>query len=422
MVSSWVGAVSGGTGWGYTQLLTDSMIDLAAGKGASSIRIMLDKYNWNNADQVYKNYIVARIQHCHVKGLKVLVDLTYDLGTSDGNNQYLYNYKVIADSALAAAWISWGKDVIASCKPDAIGVMNEPREGGGVTWNDYYAFAVQSITAYKAAAASVGVLDFKVFVQGYPFSSTFKFAGTPITLDTAVVFESHLYYNPFITSGHVAYLNACADFYAGRIVDGTGWLHNYMDYKIAGLPLDRVNFGEIGVFNDASHPWNTDPSAYFHWQDWMKAVYENVVVKGMLGYHQYSLSGWSMYVMVDASTVQFTPYGQFWADYLVGGGDVVANIVFTGSLKETVSGVVVPNSIGEVRVTKPNGTVELIQVITDVAGNYSTTKQYSDVGTYSATAFFSADSKYKESVSPVKVFSVSAVLLDRVVTLNVAVA
>jgi hypothetical protein len=310
----WWGPAVGGTSWGYTELLTDSMINLVANEGASSIRIMLNKANWTQPDGVYKNYIISRVQHCHSVGLNVLMDLTYDTGTSDGNNQYLYNYKVIASSTLTSEWIAWGTDVINSCKPEAIGVMNEPREGGGVTWNDYYAFVLQSISTYKNAASSAGISNFKIFVQGYPFSDTWRFAGTSVISDTSVIFETHMYYDPFITSGHTAYLTACSEFYAGHISSGTGWLHSYMDYKIAGLPLERVNFAEIGVFNDASHPWSEDPTDYLHWQDWMNAVYDYVEAKGMQGCHQYSLSGWNMYVMIYTSTEQFTPYGQVWAD------------------------------------------------------------------------------------------------------------
>jgi hypothetical protein len=314
----WWGVVSGSTAWG-ADFVTPSQIGLVADAGATSIRIMLDKNDWATnsvfGGQSYKDYIKTLVDSGHGRNLNVVLDLCRDSGTSWGADFDLKGKdEVITNSVKRQEWIEWGKDVISYCKPDAIGIMNEPR-GGGTTFDYYYAnFVLPSISAYKSAAQSVGISNFKIFVMPYPFSDAYRLAGTSIISDSSVIVELHLYYDPFIT-GHPDYVSACNSFYSGDIAAGVSFLNNYLNYKLEGLPLDKVNLAEVGVFRNSDHLWATDPSSeYGEWREFMNAVYDYAYTNGLHGLHQYQLAGNIYTILTPYTFDNYTTYGKIWAD------------------------------------------------------------------------------------------------------------
>jgi hypothetical protein len=314
----WWGVVSGSTAWGAA-FVGKQQIKIVADAGATSIRIMLDKYDWDKGTLFtglpYRDYIKMLVQAAHNETLKVLLDLCRDSGTSWGPDFDIYGKdEVITDGVKRAAWIAWGEEVIAYCKPDAIGILNEPR-GGGTTFAFYHAnFVLPSIKVYQTVATAVGISNFKVFVMGYPFYNPHQFVGDYAINDKNVIYEYHCYYQPFDPS--TGTLRSVSElFYAGNITGGTTMLYKYLNSELAGLPLNRVNLAEIGVFRFSNHLWTDDPSAeYLGWREFMKALYDYAVTKGLHGLHQYQLAG-NIYTILGGSDCStFTPYGQVWAD------------------------------------------------------------------------------------------------------------
>ena len=333
----WWGVVAGSTAWGddtpggeygWGNVIGKPQIDTVANAGATSIRIMLDKYAWdtnntqNTMHKPYKDYVRTLVQICHNAHMKALLDLCRDSGTSWGDDFDIYGKdEVITNAVKRADWMSWGDEVIAYCEPDAIGIMNEPR-GGGTTFDYYYAnFVLPSITAYQATAVGVGISDFKIFVMGYPFYDPHLFTGAYTITDKNVIIDYHCYFNPSscfspsISGGSPLFDSMCAAFYNGDVTEGTKMLQEYLDGQLVGLDLSRVNLAEVGVFRTKGHYWSNDPSTeYLGWQGFMKALYDYVKNNGLQGLHQYQLAG-SIYTMLDGSDYTiFTPYGKVWVD------------------------------------------------------------------------------------------------------------
>jgi hypothetical protein len=343
----WWGVVSGSTAWG-ADFVQQPQIKAAGDMGATSIRIMLNKYDWDNnivfSGQQYKVYIKQLVQAAHNEGMKVLLDLCRD--STDGEDFDTSSSKKVKVINNPSNWINWGKEVISYCKPDAIGIMNEPR-GTGITFDHYYTnFVMPSITAYKNEATIVGISDFKVFVMSFPFYDPHLFTGAYTITDSDVIIDFHCYYNPVSAmdalfspvqpprnGGVDLFDNMCTAFYNGDVARGTSMLHNYLDWQLTGLNLSKVNLAEVGVFrireydpdnnpatsNYPSYLWTSDPSAqnsdwYLGWQDFMTALYDYVKSKEMHGLHQYQLAG-NIYTTLDGSDfTTFTPYGQVWAE------------------------------------------------------------------------------------------------------------
>ena len=70
-----------------------------------------------------------------------------------------------------------------------------------------------------------------------------------------------------------------------------------------------------------------------------------------------------------------------------------------------------------ITVTLPDLTTDVLTAVTDVDGNYTVTKGYTEGGDYTAVASVAASKKYLAATSAVASFTI---LLEREVTLNVA--
>lgn len=99
-----------------------------------------------------------------------------------------------------------------------------------------------------------------------------------------------------------------------------------------------------------------------------------------------------------------------------GGEPPMATVAFSGKLSAQAK-----TQTGTISITQPNGSKEDVPVTTNTTGNFTATKQYSAVGDYSASVSFGSDGEYKACSSPNVVFSISAELKDRTVTLVVNV-
>jgi hypothetical protein len=345
----WWGVVSGSTCW-HASFVEQPQIQLIARAGATSIRIMLDKYDWdkNNifSGKPYKDYIKLLVQSGHNEGIKVLLDMCRD--STNGEDFDTSRTKKVEVINSPSDWIRWGTEIISYCKPDAIGIMNEPR-GDDMTFDHYYKnFVLPSIATYKASAEASGISDFKIFVMGFPFSDPHLFTGAYAIPDEDVIIDYHCYYAPVAAMdslfspvqpprsvGTTLFDNMCTAFYNGDVTGGTNMLYDYLDWQLTGLNLSQVNLAEVGVFrlteydpdNDPTTPnypsylWTGDPSAqnpawYRGWQDFMNAIYDYAVVRALHGLHQYQLAGNIYTILSGSDCTTLTPYGQVWKDGL----------------------------------------------------------------------------------------------------------
>lgn len=94
----------------------------------------------------------------------------------------------------------------------------------------------------------------------------------------------------------------------------------------------------------------------------------------------------------------------------------MATVTFSG----TVSAQVAAGETITLTVTKPDSTTESITTTTKADKTFSTTKDYTIAGNYSAVASIAADATYTAATSPSVPFVVT--LTARSITLNVSVA
>jgi hypothetical protein len=309
----WWGPAVSNTAWGYNywgNSFGEAQIEVLKRNGATAVRFMLDKYAWDLGSTAnvlhipYKDYIKQLVAWCKPE-LKVLLDLSRDSRTGNDWDTGTGKAEVIQNSALRTAWINWGKSVIAYCKPDAIGLMNEPR--GDVSFNYYYDnFVIPSINAYRSVNPNI-----IVFVMSIPFHDLSGYATKPIN-DEKVVYQFHFYYNyPVSGSASQLAVNMANAYGEGRFVEARNYLTQYFNWEFSGLPKNRIAFGELGVYG---RDWSTEPTDP-NWQIFMEDAFDYAKENGLYGCFQYAV-GRTYYCMLDPATgyTTLTPYGQTWAD------------------------------------------------------------------------------------------------------------
>ena len=287
--NNWWGVVVSDTAWKrWGSYFGETQIDILKQSRATGVRIMLDKHPWETGDTQnvlgipYKDYIKQLVDWCK-PDMKVYLCLTRDSTT--GSFGYFEKYQVITTSDLSEAWIDWGKEVIAYCQPNAIGIMNEPASKDYDPGMDYYInnFVIPSIQAYRSIDQNI-----IVFVTATPTWHVQLFEDYPIN-DEKVIYEYHTY--NFFTSRQIAF--------------------DYLDWKTGSLPKHRFIIGEFGLemYTDEKEP------RYENWRDSQKYVYDYVKENDLLGCFQYGFTK-SHYIMLDPDThhTTWTPYGQWWVD------------------------------------------------------------------------------------------------------------
>jgi hypothetical protein len=95
---------------------------------------------------------------------------------------------------------------------------------------------------------------------------------------------------------------------------------------------------------------------------------------------------------------------------------------FQGNLSEAISGAPIAGAEVDVVVTQPDSTIDAFTVLTDVSGNFSTTRNYALVGDYTVNASYPGNADYnKFAIQPVT-FTVTPAKKDVTLTLNVTVS
>lgn len=310
--NQWWGAVVSDTAWqpwGYS--FKDTQINIMKQSGATAVRIMLDRQAWitNDTSNVlhtsYRDYIKQLVQWAKPE-LRVLLDLTRD--TSWGSSEWEAKTQIITNETLRSGWISWGKEVISHCQPDAIGLMNEPGGGGAMTTFDYYYdnFVIPSINAYRIVDPNI-----RIYVMGMGFWDLIGFASRPLN-DSGVYYEYHIYYDypvdPNVASPR--YYQMSQAYGEGRLAEARDYLWQYLDWKFGSIPKSKIAIAESGVIMLRDETVPSKPN----WNYFMKDLYDYAKQKGMLGLYQYAF-GRHYYQMLDPSTqyTTLTPYGQLWA-------------------------------------------------------------------------------------------------------------
>lgn len=319
-MSNWWGMVVSDTawgdiaqGWGYGDYFDQEYIDFLAEKGATGFRVMLDKYAWdlnavNNLGYNYQTYITNLVSWCSTAGVNCYIDLTRD--SYHGGEGYTEfggadKVEVITDAGYKAAWIAWGVDVITTCSPDAISIMNEPLTASMADW---LVFVDESITAYRAVDANL-----TIFVPPCPWWSTddAAYIAAMNAYDSKVVSTFHFYYE-YPPAGSSGANTARTAYGEGRFVDGKALMYAYLDYKFSGLTNSRCSLDEVGVYENVTRdPWtSTGVPNDTNWQRWMEDVYEYTVDRGLHGLFQYAIG--YQYALVYWTSVALTPYGDVW--------------------------------------------------------------------------------------------------------------
>ena len=321
------GAVVSNTAWGsidssssyrYGSYFSKTQINLMHQNGATALRIMLDKAPWDANDVKniysvpYKDYIKQLVTESHNAGIKVILDLTRDSSMGEDFDTGTAKAQVITTPSLRTAWINWGEEVVSYCKPDAIGIMNEPR--GDVSFDYYYnSFLTPSINAYRSVDSDVNIV-----VMSMPFYSVENFAKKPID-DAKVLYEFHIYYYcPMSNSGEY-YKMACEAYGTGKLSEAKNCLFKYFDAKFSGIPTNRIIFGEFGPYEFTDATWVNglpDETRTPNWDAFLQDVYNYAQDRELNGAFQYSI-GFSQYLMLDPRTdyTTFTPYGAVWAHH-----------------------------------------------------------------------------------------------------------
>ena len=199
---------------------------------------------------------------------------------------------------------------MSHCKPDAIGIMNEPR--GDVTFDYYYdTFLMPSINAYRSVDPNI-----EVIVMSMPFYMVEHFATRPID-DDKVVYEYHIYYRYPMTDAMAPLIDACDAYGEGRLLEAKNYLYQYIDAKLSGIPKNRTIIGEFGPYEFSDAIWIDglpDPINTPNWDAFLRDVYTYTEDRGIKGGFQYAIAGYR-YIMLDPRTgfTTFTPYGAVWA-------------------------------------------------------------------------------------------------------------
>jgi hypothetical protein len=323
---SWLGAVVSDTAWGdigtsssyrYGSFFSDVQINLMVQNGATAFRIMLDKKPWDLNDDKniyglpYKDYIKQLVDDIHNRGIKVILDLTRDSSMGEDFDTSDAKTQVIQTLSLRRAWIDWGKEVVSHCKPDAIGIMNEPR--GDATFDYYYDnFLVPSIDAYRSVDPNI-----KIIVMSMPFYMVEHFVNRPIN-DDNVLYQYHLYYRYPMTDAMSPFINACDAYGEGRLLEAKNYLYQYLDMKLSNIPKNRTILGEIGPYEFSDAIWDNglpDPENTPNWDAFLRDMYNYTKDSGLKGAFQYAIAGYR-YIMLDPQTdfTTFTPYGTVWVE------------------------------------------------------------------------------------------------------------
>jgi len=290
-----------------------TQIDLLKQSGATAIRIMLDKNAWYNRDVgnilgiTFPDYIKQLVEWCKPE-IKVLLDLTRDTSnpswiTSPG---WTAELEIITSSPLRTEWINWGKEVISYCKPDAIGIMNEPGGDGETTSFDYYYdnFVIPSINAYRSIDPNISI-----FVMGMPFYDLNGYVDRPIN-DDKVFYQYHFYYDyPPNPKASQLQKNLCNAYGEGRLSEARNYLNQFFDWKFTGLPKLRIHIAECGPKMTKGQTVPSIPN----WDAFLIDTYD-YAKQHLNGLFQYGFTK-GKYLMLYPSTSYstFTPYGQLWA-------------------------------------------------------------------------------------------------------------
>ena len=298
------GAVVSDTAWGADYpgcYFGENQVKILATSGATAVRIMLDKNSWSGD----KDYIKQLVDWCHNEGLDVLLDLTRD--SSMNPFEAPEKQQVIESSSMRTAWIDWGKEVIAYCNPDAIGLMNEPYYPDFAYYFDN--FVVPSIGAYRAVDPNV-----IIFVMGLSPTDIGGFAaggyGDSLLADDKVIFEWHIYftYPMSLSDTSQIWYNTCTSYGEGNLADAKNYLQQYLAWKFSGFPLTKINVAELGCAS-----MTEDVPSQPHWDVFMQDFYDYVAENELNGLFQYAVST-KYYRMFDYTTdyTTLTPYGELW--------------------------------------------------------------------------------------------------------------
>jgi hypothetical protein len=143
-----------------------------------------------------------------------------------------------------------------------------------------------------------------------PFWDVGGFATRPID-DSNVIYEYHFYYDYPMDPDSTSQL--CYDmsqaYGEGRLTEAKTFLTQYLNWKLSGLPKDRVNIGELGVLGMTGvEP--SDPN----WDAFMQDAYDYIEQQQLAGLFQYAIAR-TRYNMFDPATdyTTYTPYGALWA-------------------------------------------------------------------------------------------------------------
>jgi hypothetical protein len=319
-MTDWWGVVVSNTAWtGRGDFFTQDYVNFLADEGATALRIMLDKYWWdenftNPLGYPYKTYITNISSWCTTAGINCYLDLTRDANFNGVDTEFGTADKatVITDAASKAAWIAWGTDVVTTCSPDGISIMNEPNETDAIpvsvaVWTS---FVDDCITAWRAVDSNL-----TVFVQGMPWYTVedSDFVAFLNTHDDKVIMQFHMYYE-YPPAGESGANTARTAYGQGQFALGKTLLYSYLDEKFTTFNKSRVNLGEVGVYNNQTRdPWPSPgvPNDV-NWQVFMRDLYEYAVDRELHGLFQFGVG--YKYAMVDYSgTPAFTPYGEEWA-------------------------------------------------------------------------------------------------------------
>jgi hypothetical protein len=302
------GVVVSDTAWNpWGSYFAEEQIGVLKELGSAVVRIMLDKKAWDDNDMSnvlgthYPNYIKALVDLCKPE-LKVVLDLTLD--SSMGNFSAAERLEVIMTPELRSEWISWGKTVIAYCRPDAIGLMSEPPKGL-IDFDHYYDdFVIPSMLAYRSVDPNI-----TMFVMSKPHYDLAGFFDRPLD-DPNTLYEYHIYYDP--SSPHyepreweLAYVN-------GDLQDARSLLYNWLDETFGPLPKARIIIGECGVRMEGDETIPSLPN----WDIFLRDLYAYVKRNHLLGLIQYGFTKQN-YLMLDPQTgyTALTEYGEFFAEH-----------------------------------------------------------------------------------------------------------
>jgi len=167
--------------YSFGEYFSQYQINMIREAGGNAIRLGLDKSAWDTGDTMnvygkpYKEYIKQIVDECHQTGLYVMADLAFAGEAADNG---LDKIKIIRNqhpTITRQDWIDWGVEVTTYLNPDAILITDEPCNepqmvATGFTEDEYYAFAVDCVKAWRAVDPDILIATF-----GVPFKYVFMY-------------------------------------------------------------------------------------------------------------------------------------------------------------------------------------------------------------------------------------------------------